>query len=298
MGKNSLNDELIRVITTDGYINCAACVTTNLTEEARSRHNLYPIATAALGRLMTGALMLASMLKGREKLVLSIKATGPLQGLSAEARPDGTVRGFVTNPHVDIPSREGKLAVGPAVGGGFLYVTRFLEEKGRPYQGVVEIVSGEISEDITYYLAKSEQTPAAVSLGVFVETDNSVGASGGVMVQSLPEATDELLAKLEKNVKNLSGISRQIKKGVTPEEMISIALEGFQYKKISSQPLSYRCRCNIEMVQNALHLLPDNDLSEMLEKGENSISCQFCSKNYKVPLESIKLILESKNPSK
>ncbi len=289
---NNREDVLLRAITEDGLINCFACITTNLTDEARRRHHLFPVATAALGRLMTGGLMMATQLKAKEKLVISIKGTGPIGGLSVEARPDGTTRGFVQNPQIDIPSHNGKLAVGDAVGGGFLYITRFLEEKGRPYQGVVEIVSGEISEDLTYYLATSEQTPAVVSLGVFVQPDNSVAAAGGVMIQALPGATDDDLCLLEKNAENLSRISEQIRKSSTPKELIEKALDGLSFKLIGKTQLAYSCTCNEELVMNALHLLTKEDIKEMLDEENFNVTCQFCGEIYTIPGEALESLMK------
>lgn len=218
-----MEDHVIRA--TAPGLRAFAAVTTNLTDEARRRHNCYPVAAAALGRTMTAALLLATNLKADESITVRISGDGPLGEIIADATARGSVRGYVKNPQIDLPLQEGKLDVGKAVGAGNIFVTRFTGLK-RPFTGSAPLVSGEIAEDVTNYLLTSEQTPSSVALGVLVGPDYTVQAAGGFLVQALPGAADEVIDKLEQNLASLRPVSHLIKAGYGAADILEKIFTG------------------------------------------------------------------------
>lgn len=260
-----------------------AAVTTGLAGEAARRHDTWPVATAALGRALTGAALLGAGLKGKESVTLRIDGGGPLGGLIADADGDGNVRGYVRNPHLDLPPNAlGKLDVGAAVGrDGFLHVTRDMGLKDM-YTGTSALVSGEIAEDITYYLWSSEQTPSAVALGVLVDPDGAVRAAGGYMVQLLPGTGEDERRRLEENLQALGSVSLAVERGMTPEELLAGALQGLDVKLLDRQELRFRCRCSRERAAGILLGLGPDELREMLERdGGAELRCEFCAEVYR-----------------
>ena len=223
-------------------------LTTQLTDEARRRHSLYPIAAAALGRTMTASLLLAANLKTSETITVRIRGNGPLSQIVADARADGTVRGYVDHPHVDMPLINGKLAVGQAVGEGFIHVTRFTGLKD-PFTGSVPLISGEIAEDVTNYLLVSEQIPSSVALGVLVDTDLSVSAAGGFLVQAMPGASDAILQSIETNIANMPPMSQLIKGGASAVDIVNQLFNGIEYSVLDQKPLGFACSCDKQRVE-------------------------------------------------
>ena len=273
-----MTDYLLRA--TAGGIRLFAAVTTGLTEEARRRHQLSPLATAALGRLMTGGLLLAAKLKTNEAITVRVQGDGPLGELVADAYGNGMVRGHVTHPLADLPLNEqGKLPVGAGVGQGQLFVTRFTNLK-QPVTGTSPLVSGEIAEDITEYLYISEQTPSSVALGVRIQTDLQVEAAGGFFVEPMPEATDEEISKLEENLRKLPPVSTVLLQEEGAEKLLQALTEGLPLKIHDRQELQFSCPCSREKVEAMLISLGPEELASMEQEGKTEIVCHFCTEKY------------------
>lgn len=290
-------DQLIRATAAGGGIRTVGVITTRLTEEARQRHQLSYVATAALGRTMSAGLLLASSMKRMESRVnIRVRGNGPLGGILVDAGLDGTVRGYVDNPSVELPPNErGKLDVSSAVGqDGYLYVVRDIGY-GYPYSSTVELVSGEIGEDVTHYLAKSEQTPSALLLGVFVEPDG-VTAAGGLLIQILPKAaTDETLVEtLESRIGTLSGFTPLLRAGKTLPEIFDEILGDLELLILpKSQMVRFYCGCTLGRMLGALKILGEAELQDMIEKDKGAeATCQFCGEVYRVGSEALVQLIE------
>lgn len=265
-----------------------AAVTTDLVNEAIRRHQCTPVASAALGRTMTGALLMAANLKNKEALTISFAGDGPLGSVVADASPEGVVRGYVEHPQVDFMLRDdGKLAVGRGVGKGMLSVTRFLGLK-EPVTGSIEIVSGEIAEDITRYLYVSEQTPSSVGLGVLVGKDLQAVAAGGFFVQPLPDVTEETLVKLEKNLGKIKPVSAMVKDGLDEKGIIDAVLQDFaDIHYMTSTKLQFRCQCSRERIEGVLQSLNASDLDSLIADGKAEVCCHFCNEKYQFTKEDL-----------
>jgi len=269
----------------DGGVRVFAAVTTDLVNEAQKIHHTYPVATAALGRTLTaGVLMAAAGLKNdTDSLTLQVKGDGPLGNIVVCADSELRVRGYVANPYVDRPLNEkGKLDVGGAVGRGVLNVIRDLGMK-EPYIGQIPLVSGEIAEDVTMYYAQSEQIPTAVALGVLVDTDNSVIASGGFMIQMMPGSTDEEAQLIEKTLDNLPPVTSLIAEGKSAEDIIFDVVEGIDFfiENSEGKPV-YQCNCSKDRMEKALISIGKQELQGIIdEQGEAELCCQFCDNKYK-----------------
>ncbi|HNQ86162.1 MAG TPA: Hsp33 family molecular chaperone HslO [Deltaproteobacteria bacterium] len=276
-----MNDYLVRVITEEKNIVGLACVTTNLVDDARRRHGTCPTATAALGRALTGGELMGALLDPDQRVALKFTGNGPLRKIIVEAEGDGTVRGYVEVPRVDLPPRNGKLDVGGAIGReGYLTVTKDLRLK-EPYNGIVKLYTGEIASDIAFYLTESEQIPSAVGLGVYVEADGNVSASGGFLVQSLPPADEALIDTLAERIQGLPPVTRQLIDGMTPEGILAGIFEGIPYRTIETRRLSFRCSCSVSRIEQALITLGRSQLEEVVRDQEVfDISCHFCNRNY------------------
>ena len=278
-------DQLIRAIAAEGGIRAVGIISTRLTEEARQRHKLSYVATAALGRTMSAGLLLASSMKRENSRVnIRIKGNGPLGGLLVDAGLDGTVRGYVFQPDVELPPNpQGKLDVGGAVGNeGFLYVVRDIGH-GYPYSSTVELVSGEIGEDITHYLFTSEQTPSALLVGVFVGVDG-VTAAGGILVQIMPKAAqnEALISTLEARIAELKGFTPLLREGKTLPEIFESLLGDLGLEIFPDvQLVRFDCRCSFDRVLSALRTLGEVELLDMIEKdGGAEATCEFCGEVY------------------
>lgn len=289
-------DQLIRATAADGGIRAVGVITTRLTEEARQRHKLSPVATAALGRTMSAGLLLASSMKRPGSRVnLRFKSDGPLGGILVDAGLDGTVRGCVDNPDVELPLKpNGKLDVGKAVGNGYFYVIRNVGY-GYPYSSTVEIVSGEIGEDIAHYLVNSEQTPSAVVLGVFID-GNGVTASGGLLLQVMPKsARDEtLITTLESRVAALSGFTPLLQAGKTLPDIFEELLGDMGLEIFPEvQLVRFDCGCNWERMLGALKMLGEVELQDMIEKDNGAeATCHFCGEVYQATSDDLAEIIE------
>ena len=276
-------DTLLRGNSIDGAIRVFVAVTTELANEAQRIHHTYPVATAALGRTLTAASIIGAGLKNEtDTTTIQFKGDGPLGSIVAVTDSASRVRGYVVNPFVDLPLNEkGKLDVGGAVGKGYLNVIRDLGMK-EPYAGQVPIVTGEIAEDLTYYFARSEQIPTAIALGVLVDTDNSVLASGGFMIQLMPEATEDVAERLEEHMKTLEPITEMIRSGMSAEDIFFHITEGFDMimENKAVEP-RYECKCSKERMEQALIAIGKDELKALIdEQGEAELTCQFCDNSY------------------
>ena len=288
-----MNDYIIRAIAANDQIRAFAAVTTETVEEARKDHNTSPVATAALGRLLTAGAMMGTMMKGdKDILTLQIKAGGPLEGITVTADSKGRVKGYVGNPNVCIPANsKGKLDVAGAVGVGFMNVIKDMGLK-EPYVGQVALQTSEIAEDLTYYFATSEQVPSAVGLGVLMNKDNTVRQAGGFIVQLMPFAEESTIAKLEENVQKITSFTSLLEEGHTPESLLEKVLDGFDMEINEKIPTEFYCNCSRERVEKALISIGRKELNEMIQEGKPiEMNCHFCNHNYEFTVEELKEIL-------
>ena len=282
----------IRGLTKDGAFRVFAADTKDIVEEARRRHKTSPTATAALGRALTAAALLGLDLK-TGRVMIQINGQGPLGEILTEADAEGRVRGLVQRPHIHLTPRKGKLLVGQAVGrNGYLSVTRDLGLK-EPYQGSVALVSGEIAEDLSYYLTVSEQIPSAVALGVFVNPDNTVEAAGGFLIQTMPSATEEQISRTEGVIKKLPPVTSLLREGLSPEEILTKIFGEGEIQILEKRPLEYRCRCSRERVERALVALGPEELKELVRRKEPAkITCDFCGTVYLFEISELEQLLQ------
>lgn len=288
-----MNDYIIRATAANDQIRAFATVTTEMVETAREHHNTSPVATAALGRLLTAGAMMGSMMKGeKDVLTLQIKAGGPLQGITVTADSQGNVKGYVGNPDVCIPANsKGKLDVAGAVGPGFLTVIKDMGLK-EPYSGQVMLQTCEIAEDLTYYFATSEQVPSAVGLGVLMNKNNTVRQAGGFIVQLMPFAEEEVISRLEQNVQKINSVTNLLEEGHTPESLLEKVLEGFEMQINEKMDTRFHCNCSKERVAKALISIGRKELNEMIQEGKPiEMNCHFCNTNYTFTVEEMKEIL-------
>lgn len=289
-------DRIVRAISTDGMVQAAAICSRDLTERARQIHKTLPVATAALGRTLAAASMMGNALKSDgASLTLQFKGGGPLGTVLAVSDNEGNVRGYVTNPHVDIPLRkDGKLDVGTAVGHeGTLTVIKDLHMK-EPYVGTIDLLGGEIAEDIAGYFVESEQIPTACALGVLVDRDQSVKAAGGYLIQLMPGAAEDTIAKVEGGIMAAGAVSAILEKNDDPEAMLRTVMSDFDLKILETCPVEYRCYCSRERVERALISLGRTELEQMLsEQGGCQLTCQFCDAVYEFTAEDIQRLLKN-----
>ena len=294
-GNGENMDKIIRAVNKEGTLRAFVAETTVIANEAVKIHDTYPVVTAALGRLMTACLMMGQTLKEeQEALSLQIKGDGPIGSIVTVSNMRGHVRGYVGNNHIQLPSNaKGKLDVGGGVGKGFLTVIRDLKLK-EPYIGRTDLQTGEIAEDIAYYYQVSEQVPSAVSLGVLVDVDGSVLASGGFLVQLMPGASEEVMAQLEQNLQNLTPISTLIYEGNTPQDVLAKVLGGMDYTITDQVDPVYQCNCSRERLAGVLASLGQEELQDMIETdGKAEMVCHFCAGKYLFNKEQIQDILRN-----
>ena len=286
-------DYIVRATAAEGSIRAFAITSRHLVEVARVDHDTSPVITAALGRLLSGAAMMGTMMKGeKDILTLQIKAGGPLEGITVTADSKGRVKGYVGNPNVCIPANsKGKLDVAGAVGIGFMNVIKDMGLK-EPYVGQVALQTSEIAEDLTYYFATSEQVPSAVGLGVLMNKDNTVRQAGGFIVQLMPFAEESTIAKLEENVQKITSVTNLLEEGHTPESLLDKVLEGFDVEINEKIPTKFYCNCSRERVEKALISIGRKELNEMIQEGKPiELNCHFCNHNYEFTVEELKEIL-------
>ena len=290
-----MSDYIVRAISTDGLVQAAAICSRELTERARQIHHASPVATAALGRALAGASMMGNALKGQgASLTLQIKGGGPLGTVLAVSDAEGSVRGYVANPQVDLPLRDdGKLDVGGAVGGeGTITVIKDLHMK-EPYVGTVDLMGGEIAEDIAGYFVESEQIPTACALGVLVDRDHSVKAAGGYLIQLMPGAGEDTIAKVEGGIMAAGPVSAILDRDPDPEHLLRTVMSDFELKILETCPVSYKCYCSRERVSRAIISMGKEEMQSLIEEqGGAELTCQFCDKVYRFTKEDLQELLE------
>ncbi len=292
-----MNDYIIRGMAADNQVRFFAATTKQMVETARSIHNTSPVATAALGRLLTaGALMSAQCKNASDVLTLQIQCSGPIGGLTVTADAQGNVKGYVNNPTVILHANEkGKLDVAKALDLGVLSVIKDIGLK-EPYVGQTQLVSGEIAEDLTYYFATSEQIPTSVALGVLMEKDNTVKQAGGFIIQLMPFASDELIDTLEKRLADFSSITALLDKGMSPMDIIKQIFEGYDVVVTDERPTNWHCNCSKERYYQAVLSLGKKEIANMLSDNEPiEVNCQFCGSHYLFTPDDLQEMLLSQN---
>ncbi len=288
-----MSDYIIRATAADGQIRAFASTTRELVEHARITHGTSPVGTAALGRLLTAAGIMGSMMKGdKDLLSIIINADGPMGKTGVTADSKANVKGYISTPEFQNPPNYlGKLDVGGAIGNGNLRVIKDMGLK-EPYVGTVGLITGEIAEDLTYYFATSEQVPTSVGLGVLMNKDNTVRQAGGFIVQLMPFASDEVIDRLEENIKNISSVTSMLDSGMSPEDILRQVLSGFDLDITDTIPTQYCCNCSKERVSKALISVGRAELKSMINDGkEIEVNCHFCNTNYIFSVEELKEML-------
>jgi molecular chaperone Hsp33 len=289
-----MDDYIVRATAAGGSIRAFAATTGEMVQHAREVHHTSPVASAALGRLLTAAAMMGSMLKGEKDLVtIQIRGLGPLKGAVVTSDSHSRVKGYVFNPGVDIPSKyPGKLDVSGAIGQGYMSVIKDIGLK-EPYAGRIQLVSGEIAEDLTYYYVQSEQTPSAVGLGVLVDTDTSIRCAGGFIIQLLPDATEEVISQLENRLNTIPYFTDLLDMGQTPEGILEMILEGMDMKILDKVPTEFYCNCTKERVEKALISIGKEELEKVIKEDKKAnLHCHFCGKEYDFTEEELRKLLE------
>ena len=287
-------DYIVRATAADNQIRAFAAVTREMAEEARRVHGTSPVATAALGRLLTAGSMMGVMMKGeKDLLTLQVKAGGPLEGITVTADSKGNVKGYVGNPNVILHANDkGKLDVAGAVGVGFMNVIKDMGLR-EPYVGQTVLQTSEIAEDLTYYFATSEQVPSSVGLGVLMEKDNTVKQAGGFIIQLMPFTEEKVISQLEENLKDVTSVTTMLEEGHTPESLLNTLLKGFDIEINETIPTQFYCNCDKDRVEKALISVGRKELQEMIDEGkEIEMNCHFCNRNYTFSVEELKNILK------
>ena len=292
-----MKDYIVRATAAEGQIRAFAITSRELVETARQDHNTSPVATAALGRLLSAGAMMGVMMKGeKDVLTLQIRCNGPIGGLTVTADSHGNVKGFVENPDVMLPpNAKGKLDVGGALDLGFLSVIKDLGLK-EPYVGQTELKTGEIAEDLTYYFANSEQVPSSVGLGVLMEKDNTVRQAGGFIIQLMPFVEDSVVDRLEKKLSSVDSVTSYLDRGFTPEQLLEEFLGEFGLEILDKLDTRFHCDCSREKVEKALISVGKKELNDMVQEGKPvEVKCHFCNTSYVFNVEELKnLIRRSK----
>lgn len=289
-----MSDYIVRATAANQQIRAFAATTKEMVEHARSVHNTSPVATAALGRLLTAGAMMGSMMKGeRDILTLMINGDGPIGGLVVTADSKANVKGYVKNPNVVIPPNyAGKLDVGAAIGYGTLTVTKDMGLK-EPYASQVPLGTSEIAEDLTYYFAKSEQVPSAVALGVLMNRDNTVKQAGGFIIQLMPFAEEKTIVALEQKIAGIHSITHLLEEGMTPEDILQDVMEGMDVEITQRMETKFSCNCSKERVAKAVISLGKKEMQDMIDEGkEIEVNCHFCNTSYRFEVEELREMLK------
>ena len=288
-----MSDYIVRASAAKGMIRAFACTTKGIVEYAKNAHNTSPVVTAALGRLMSAAAMMGSMMKNEEDLLtLKIEGSGPMKAAIATATAKGNVKAYPFVPDVILPpNSKGKLDVAEAIGVGILSVISDIGLKD-PYVGQVELISGEIAEDITYYYATSEQIPSSVALGVLMNKDNTVNSAGGFIIQLMPFCPEEVIEKLESIIPTLAPITALLSEGKTPEQILKLILGDLELEINDKLDISFKCDCSKEKIEKALISIGAKELKEMIDEGKDiEVACHFCSKKYNLGVDELEELL-------
>ncbi len=289
-----MSDYIVRATAADKQIRAFAATTRELVEHARQIHNTSPVATAALGRLLTGGAMMGSMMKGeKDVLTIQMKGDGPIGGVIVTADSSANVKGYVGNPNVIIPPNYlGKLDVGAAIGYGTMFVSKDLGLK-EPYNSQLPLTTSEVAEDLTYYFAKSEQVPSAVALGVLMEKDNTVKQAGGFIIQLMPFADESVISALEEKVEKITSVTSLLEKGYTPEQLLEEVLGDLGIEFLDKIPTKFDCNCSKKKVTKALIGVGRQGLKEMIDDGEPiEVNCHFCNTHYVFEIDELKELIK------
>ena len=289
-----MGDYIVRATAANSQIRAFAITSRDTVEAARKAHDTSPVATAALGRLLSAGAMMGAMMKGeKDLLTLQIHASGPLNGLTVTADSQGRVKGYVGNPSVILPPNDkGKLDVGSAVGIGFLNVIKDMGLK-EPYLGQTELKTGEIGDDLTYYFAASEQVPSTVGLGVLMNRDNTVRQAGGWIIQLMPFAEESVISALEENLKEITSVTALLDEGMSPEDLLQRLLGNLGVEMNDTLPVEFYCNCDKERVEKALISIGKQEIKQMIADGKPvELNCHFCNTNYVFTIEELKAILK------
>ena len=283
-------DYMIRATAAKGQIRAFAATTRETVEYARAAHNTSPVATAALGRLLTGSVMMGAMMKGeKDLLTIKVEGDGPMGGMTGTADSKGNVKGYAFHPEIMLPPNEkGKLDVGGALGIGVLTVIKDMGMK-EPYVGQTILVTGEIAEDLTYYFATSEQTPSSVALGVLMNRENTVRQAGGFILQMMPGVSEEVVSGLEKRLSEIVSVTALLDEGRTPEEILKYVLGDLDLEILDRMPVRFFCNCSKERIEKALVSVGRQELQQMIDEGKTiEVNCHFCGRHYPVTVEELK----------
>ncbi len=288
-----MRDYIVTGTAAEAQVRAFAITSRELVEQARQHHNMSPVATAALGRLLSAGAMMGSMMKNeKDILTLQIKSGGPIEGITVTADSQANVKGYVGNPQVMLPAKNGKLDVGGAVGIGFMNVIKDMGLK-EPYCGQSVLQTGEIAEDLTFYYATSEQIPSSVGLGVLMEKDNTVKQAGGFIIQLMPFASAEVINQLEENIQQLDTVTNMLEKGMTPEQMLEEVLKGLDVQFTDTMDTKFDCNCSKDRIEKAIISVGKKDIQEMIDDGESiEVKCHFCNTAYEFTVEELKTILK------
>ena len=290
-----MNDYIVRGIAAGGQIRVFAATTRNVVETARQHHEMSPIATVALGRLLTGGAMMGTMMKNDSDVVtIQIKGNGPIGAMTVTADSKGRVKGFVANPQVMLPLKDGKLDIAGALGLGVLSVIKDIGLR-EPYVGDTILVTSEIADDLTYYFATSEQVPSSVGLGVLMNKDNTVRQAGGFIIQLMPFTEDAVIDALEQKIAQIASVTEMLEKGMTPEMILEEILGDFGLEISDKIPAAFECDCSKERVSRAISTLSKKDLDSIINDGEAiEVKCQFCNKAYHFDVDELKEMCSAK----
>lgn len=288
-----MTDYIVRATAANNQIRAFAATTREMVETAREHHGTSPVATAALGRLLTAGAMMGSMMKNdTDMLTLQVRGDGPLGGITVTADSQGNAKGYVLNPEAMMPPKNGKLDVGGAVGIGLLNVIKDMGLK-EPYVGQTILVTSEIAEDLTYYFANSEQVPSSVGLGVLMEKDNKVKCAGGFIIQLMPFAEDKTIDQLEENLKKVTSVTELLDRGYTPEQLLEELLGNLGLEITDTMPTRFYCNCSKERVEQAVVSIGRKEIQEMIDEGEDiEVKCHFCNTGYTYTIEELKDIIK------
>ena len=288
-----MKDYLVRATATGSQIRAFAVTSTEMVETARQHHNTSPVATAALGRLLTAGAMMGSMMKNdTDILTIQIKCDGPIQGLTVTADSKANVKGYVENPDVMLPPKNGKLDVGGALGLGILNVIKDMGLK-EPYVGQTILQTGEIGDDLTYYFANSEQVPSSVGLGVLMEKDNTVKCAGGFIVQVMPFVEEKVLEQLEENISNIHSVTALLEQGHTPESLLQEVLKGMDIEITDTLPTQFYCDCSKTKIEKAIISIGEKEIKEMIDEGKDiEVKCHFCNTAYSFSVDELSALLK------
>ena len=289
-------DYIVRATAANAQIRAFAITSKETVERARSAHNLSPVVTAALGRLMTGGVMMGSMLKGeKDMLTLQVSGAGPVHGLTVTADSRGNVKGYADNPQAMMPPNSvGKLDVSGVIGAGVLTVIKDMGLK-EPYSSTIDLTTGEIGDDLTYYFAASEQIPSSVALGVLMEKNNTVKQAGGIIIQLMPFTSEEVISKLEEKLTHMSPITTLLEEGNTPERILETVLGDLEPEITDTMPVQFHCNCSKERVEKVLLSLGKKELQDLIDEGKGvELNCHFCNTNYVFTVEELQRIMPEK----